>query len=426
MDPRTRILEHLDPHATVELARAALRIPSLSGEEKAAAEFFADRMRALGLEVELQAVPQEGQMPGPSYNAIGRLRGSGGGVSLLFNGHLDHNPVCEGWTRDPFGGIVEDGWLYGFVHMKAANAAYLGAVAAAVRAGLPLRGDVVVATVCGELMGGAGTRHALRSGLRADCFVVGEPSELELGLRHGAAFLYRIHVRGRMKHYSTVETPGQRGVHAVEQMVKLLQALGPSHRRLPPRADGGWLTFDRHPGFEPLPQLNVGSIRGGISREYNASRPALFPDWCTIMLDVRAVPGMTVASVRDDLDRLLSRLAADDPDFSYEIDVPAQGFTETFAVDPRAAVVRAARDAHRLVTGRSASENRSLLTAASDASWLAHAGIPGVVYGPAGKYLSRPDEHVQIHDVLTAAKVYAVMIADLCSRSRLEPQPDTA
>jgi acetylornithine deacetylase len=144
------------------------------------------------------------------------------------------------------------------------------------------------------------------------------------------------------------------------------------------------------------------------------------------MLDVRAVPGMTVASVRDDLDRLLSRLAADDPDFSYEIDVPAQGFTETFAVDPRAAVVRAARDAHRLVTGRSASENRSLLTAASDASWLAHAGIPGVVYGPAGKYLSRPDERVQIHDVLTAAKVYAVMIADLCSRSRLEPQPDTA
>ncbi len=100
MDPRTRILERLDPHATVELARAALRIPSLSGEEKAAAEFFAAHMRALGLEVELQAVPQEGQMPGPSYNAIGRLRGRGGGVSLLLNGHLDHNPVCEGWTRD--------------------------------------------------------------------------------------------------------------------------------------------------------------------------------------------------------------------------------------------------------------------------------------------------------------------------------------
>jgi acetylornithine deacetylase len=420
MDPRAEILRHLDPAATIELARAALRIPSLSGDEKAAAEFFASRMRAVGLQVELQAVPREGQMPGPSYNAVGRLPGSGGGVTLLFNGHLDHNPVCEGWTRDPFGGTVEDGWLYGFVHMKAANAAYLGAVAAAIRAGLALRGDVVVATVCGELMGGAGTRHALRSGLRADYFVLGEPSELELGLRHGAAFLYRVHVRGRMKHYSTVPTPGQAGVHAVEKMVAVLQALGPSHRPLAPPDDGGWVTFVRQPGFEPLPQLNVGSIRGGISREYNASRPALFPDWCTILLDVRAVPGMTVESVRADLDRLLARLAADDPDFRYEIEVPPQGFTEPFVVDPQSPVVRAARDAHHRVTGRPAVDNRSLLTAASDASWLAHAGIPGVIYGPAGKYLSRPDERVHVEDIVTAARVYAVMIADLCTRPRTE------
>jgi acetylornithine deacetylase/succinyl-diaminopimelate desuccinylase-like protein len=84
MDPRAEILRHLDPAATIELARAALRIPSLSGDEKAAAEFFASRMRVVGLQVELQAVPREGQMPGPSYNAVGRLPGSGGGVTLLF------------------------------------------------------------------------------------------------------------------------------------------------------------------------------------------------------------------------------------------------------------------------------------------------------------------------------------------------------
>jgi len=73
---------------------------------------------ALGLEVEVQAVPPEGQMPGPSYNAIGRLRGGGEGLGLLFDGHLDHNPVCEGWTRDPFGGTVKAGWLYGFVVVR--------------------------------------------------------------------------------------------------------------------------------------------------------------------------------------------------------------------------------------------------------------------------------------------------------------------
>jgi acetylornithine deacetylase/succinyl-diaminopimelate desuccinylase-like protein len=80
---------------------------------------------------------------------------------------------------------------------------------------------------------------------------------------------------------------------------------------------------------------------------------------------------------------------------------PPQGFTEPFVVDPQSPVVRAARDAHHRVTGRPAVDNRSLLTAASDASWLAHAGIPGVIYGPAGKYLSRPDERVHVEDIVT-------------------------
>jgi acetylornithine deacetylase/succinyl-diaminopimelate desuccinylase-like protein len=304
--------------------------------------------------------------------------------------------------------------------MKAANAAYLGAVAAAIRAGLALRGDVVVATVCGELMGGAGTRHALRSGLRADYFVLGEPSELELGLRHGAAFLYRVHVRGRMKHYSTVPTPGQAGVHAVEKMVAVLQALGPSHRPLAPPDDGGWVTFVRQPGFEPLPQLNVGSIRGGISREYNASRPALFPDWCTILLDVRAVPGMTVESVRADLDRLLARLAADDPDFRYEIEVPAAGLHR--AVRRRSPVAGRPGGAGRSPPGDGTAGGRQPQPPHSclGCELAGPRGDPGRDLRPRRQVPEPPGRAGPRRGHRHAARVYAVMIADLCTRPRTE------
>ena len=64
----------------------------------------------------------------------------------------------------------------------------------------------------------------------------------------------------------------------MEKVAAVIAALGPSHRPLAPREDGGWLTFEPHPRFAGLPQLNLGSIRGGISRSYDRSRPALMPD----------------------------------------------------------------------------------------------------------------------------------------------------
>jgi len=95
------------------LAQAALKIPSFSGEEERAARFFVEAMKQAGIDARLQPVP-ESSLLGPSFNALGFVKGRGGGKSLMYNGHLDHNPVQDGWTKDPFGGITEDDWLYGF------------------------------------------------------------------------------------------------------------------------------------------------------------------------------------------------------------------------------------------------------------------------------------------------------------------------
>ena len=414
-NPVAAAIDAVDETLVVDLTRRALMTPSLSGEERAAAELFAASMDDVGMEAELQKVPGDHYMP-ESWNAIGRLPGTGGGVSLLFNGHIDHNPVCEGWTRDPFGGVVEDGWLYGFVHMKAADACYVAAVDAVRKAGIELAGDVVIAHVCGELRGGTGTRHALQSGITADYFLLGEPTELEIATNHSALLLFDIHVLGAMKHYATADVPGRKGVNAVEKVAAVIAALGRSHRPLPSREAGGWLTFEPNNRFSGLPQLNLGSIRGGISRRHDRSRPALMPDVATLTVDLRLIPGMTRASVEADLRRLLDGIKAADPDFDYEIEFATDMFPHVYDDPPDSAVVKSVVANHRRVTGQAPRESELLKYAASDASWMSRAGIPGIVYGPTGKYLSRPDERGRIADLVTASKVYAGVIADLCGR----------
>ncbi|MDP6884410.1 MAG: hypothetical protein QF830_09750, partial [Rhodospirillales bacterium] len=88
----------VNPDRVVELAQGVLRIPSLSDHEEEVARHLARRMEEIGMDVEVQPVPPNPYMNQPSVNAIGRLKGSGGGPTLLFSGHMDHNPVCDGWT----------------------------------------------------------------------------------------------------------------------------------------------------------------------------------------------------------------------------------------------------------------------------------------------------------------------------------------
>ena len=408
-----RVQDKIDEEAVVSLARDALCIPSPSGEEREVATLFCERMSDLGMEAELQSVPHHPNMPGPSFNAVGRF-GNSGHTRLLFNGHMDHNPVSDGWTKDPFGGVIEDGWLYGFVHMKAACACYIIALDAVASADVPLESDVAIALVCGELRGGAGTQHALEQGLSADYFILGEPTELELATKHTASIVVDIHVIGRTKHFATQDAPGQKGVNAIEKAAVVIQRLGASHRTIKPHSEGGWMHFEPAKGFEGLPQFNIGSVRGGISRAYDRSRPALMPDRCTVTVDLRIVPGQSRESLEADLRALLDAIAVDDPDFAYELEFAGAFFPHPYDSPDDTDVVQAVSRAHAQVAGTEPGWSEVLKYAASDASWMARAGIDGVVYGPTGRYLSRPDERGLVSDFVTATRVYANAIVDLC------------
>ncbi len=106
---RGSLLAKVDSRASLDFLSRMAQHKSYSETEgeRQLARFMAEQMGAIGLKAEL--TPVEGQR----VNAIGRWHGTGGGRSLLFNGHVDTNPVTEGWTVDPWGGLVDDKFIYG-------------------------------------------------------------------------------------------------------------------------------------------------------------------------------------------------------------------------------------------------------------------------------------------------------------------------
>jgi acetylornithine deacetylase len=392
----------------VKFAQDIVRIPSYAGEEAKVASFLAAKLEELGLEVKMMDVT-----PGRP-NVIGRLRGSGEGTSCILNGHTDHNMFGEGWTRDPFGGEVEDGWLYGIgaVNMKGPLAAITAAVEALIRSRIHLYGDVIVEFVVGELNGGVGTRHTLENHILADFFIVAEPTELNLITSHTGITTLRITTIGKAGHYIS----STKKISAIEKMIPVIKALGPS---MAPLRRDGWLKFSQVTGFEDMPQLNIGTIKGGISKEYKDWRPSLAPDRCSITVDIRTIPGQTSESVLRDAEALLEIFREGDSEFEAEAEILDTPFINhrPFYIEPCEPIVKLFEQVHCEITGRRLNVGgiAPYKLQGTDAAKLAAAGIKGVVYGPGGNYVSVPDERVRISDIFTASRVYAQMVASLCA-----------
>lgn len=249
---RDKALAAVDEPACIEFLASMIRHKSYTeteGERKLA-EYMCQRMSGLGLEAELQPVT------GARVNAIGRLRGAGGGASLLFNGHLDTNPVTEGWTVDPWGGMSDETCIYGIgvSNMKAGDAAYFCAVEALLKAGLRPRGDVILTYVVGELQGGIGTVRAIEQGVTADYFVNCKPTDLQALTLHAGAFNFVIELEGITRHISKRED----AVDAIAAAAALV-----------PRINAMTFSGAESALHQSVNRANVGVLRGALSREFH-------------------------------------------------------------------------------------------------------------------------------------------------------------
>ncbi|MGE0719227.1 MAG: M20 family metallopeptidase [Alphaproteobacteria bacterium] len=393
----------VDDAKLVALLQGMVRIRSYSagGEEGNVARFVQEYATGLGLASRLQEV-----QPG-RYNVISTMAGSGGGRSLMFNGHLDTNPAGEGWTKDPFGGEVDDKFIYGIgvSNMKAADACYLAAVDAVKRAGIPLRGDVIVAHVIGELQGGVGTVHLINSGVRADRFIVGEPSDNDCVTMHAGSIEVELVLLGMTRHLSKME-------EAVDAIQGAVAAMG--------RLQSMTFTGPDGPDHRAVRRVGIGVIRGGMGPEYHEWRPSLMADRCMIKFSVRYSPGQTIDGIMADLRAEMDRLMAERPGLGYELALNGGGQRlrmGPFGVDRDADIVRIVAAAHEKVTGRKPAVGPigPARFYGTDAAHLADAGMVGLVYGPGGRYNTMPDERVDLADLYDAARVYARAIVAVCA-----------
>jgi len=106
-DTQRKVLDRIDDEEIVRLASDLVRIPSFTTEETPCAEWIANYLGDQGLLLELQEIE-----PGRKQT-VARLRGTGGGRSMMLNGHIDIDPLASGWTRDPFEPWIADGKIFG-------------------------------------------------------------------------------------------------------------------------------------------------------------------------------------------------------------------------------------------------------------------------------------------------------------------------
>lgn len=412
-DPASAVVEQVDEDALVELGCDLIRIPSPKGDETAVAEWLAEYLGPRGYEIWLQEVD-----PG-RFQAIATFKGTGGGPSLMFNGHTDTDPLAHGWKRDPLTPHVEGDRLFGagIWNMKGGLASMISAAEAIRRSGIRLQGDLVIACVVGELEGGAGTRALMESGFRTDAAIVTEPvGARNVVTTHAGAMEIAVSTVGYSEHVTTRGHP----VHAIKKMMKVISALEHVEFRHEPRRD-----------LPALPYLNVNCIIGGRGRDHDLQGAYFTPDYCTAIVDVRFLPGQTSETVVEDIRRTLDALAAEDDELRYEIEVPppakfkALRVMEPTDVPVDAEIVQSVIRNYRALTGKPPDVVGTHLPPSytvNDTAHLWNAGIPCVLYGPAGSEGTRdePDNAIFISEMVLATKVLALTALDFCGVAAAE------
>lgn len=356
-------------------------VPGGAGEGRIAA-FCAGWLKERGFEAHvLEDVPGR-----PSV--VGIARGSGGGRSLMFNGHIDTVSTAS-YDGDALAPVVRDGRLYGrgAFDMKSGVAAMMVAAARAKEKGV--RGDILVACVADEEHASFGTEQVARR-FRADAAIVTEPSHLELTLAHKGFVWFEVTVHGRAAHGSRPEL----GVDAIAKAGRFLTALEEYGDRL--------LASPTHP------VLKSGSVHASLIS--GGEEVSSYPAECRITLERRTVPGETAEGVRAELQAILDGIGRADPGFRATL---TQGLARQPFEEPESAPIVAALDAAaaRRLGHPPARRGEPFWT---DCAILRQAGMSCVMFGADGGGAHAASEWATVDSVERLADILTDTALDFC------------
>ena len=411
------VLAAIDDERIIEDLRELVQIPSVDGSpaEVDVQTWCAERLSALGLivdnwPIDLPALSADPEFPGmevdreQAWGCVGTLGGHET-PGLILNGHVDVVP------GEAFDARIEDGvmWGRGTCDMKGGVAAILGAVAAVVASGIQLRKPLAVHTVIGEEDGGAGAFATLRRGHSGEACLIVEPTAGCVIPANAGSLTFRLEVPGLATHGST----RSRGVSAIEKFTLIqaaLQQLEAERNR------------DPHPLLAHLDlanPLSVGTIQAG--------------DWASTVPDLLIAEGRygvrlgePLADARAAFETAIAAACAKDDwlrEHAVTVTWPGGEFASGLLAEGDrllADTVTAAIDAATAETGTSGAERTTPAVKGapygSDLRLYAAAGIPTLQYGPGDvRYAHAADEHVELADVLHAARAYALLAIRRCA-----------
>ena len=324
-------------------------------------------------------------------SVVGIVRGTGGGKSLMFNGHMD-TVTNLGYDGDALSGDIVDGNMYGrgTADMKSGLAASMLALASAKSKNL--RGDVILAAVADEESQSLGTEEVLKEGWRADAAIVAEPTEMALINSHKGFALYEVDIHGVASHGSRPDL----GVDAICKAGHFLVELEHLAQKLQNRC------------VDDVPETGVPSIHAGVIKggEEVASYPAL----CTIFVERRIIAGETAETGRLELLEILEKLAANVPDFRFAL---RSTFSRAPFFIPRdhEFVQLVSKHASRAMSAEPTIRGERYWT---DVGLMDEAGIPGLVWGPKGYGLHAKTEWVEVESVRQLAAAFIAIAEDFC------------
>ena len=357
-------------------------VPGAAGEAEIA-EYMREWMVAHGLKTELVDVE-----PGRT-NIVGVLQGTGGGKSLMLNGHID-TVGADYMTIDPFDPKVEDGRLYGrgSFDMKGGLVSSMAAVKGIVDSGEELSGDVVIAGVCDEEFASIGTEHLMKD-LRVDAAIIGEPTDFNIQVAHKGFAWIDVITHGFAAHGSAYKV----GVDAIAKMGHVLIGL---------EALQSILLEEEHPLVGPG-SVHASIIGGG--RELST-----YPDMCKLEIERRLIPGETREDVETEMQQLLRSLSEGDPKFKADYKITF--YRDSMEISPKEEICKLLEEETTKTMGMAP----RFVGAAGwmDTQIIYEKGIPAVAYGPSGDGAHAAVEWVDLESVYKGAQVQAEVIRRFC------------
>lgn len=409
------ITQWIDTHFDEQVAflQDLVRIPTDTppGNNAPHADAVAAALASLGWDVEKHVVPDArvndyGMQS--ITNLIVRRRYGDGGPVMALNAHGDVVPPGEGWTKPPYGAVIEDGRLYGRAAAvsKSDFAVYVYALRALEAAGLPLQGGAELHFTYDEEFGGLlGPGWLLEQGLSAPDYAISAGFSYNVVTAHNGCLQFEVIVHGKSAHGAMPDT-GHDALHAATKILNAVYQAVPALKHI----------RSAIPGIDH-PTMIVGRIDGGTNTN-------VVPGQVVLKMDRRMIPEEDPDTVEAEVRRLIETAVQGLP--GIRVDIKRILLARSLRPLPGHEKLLESLQRHgRDVLGEDITANGSPLY--TDARLYSEHGVPVVLYGAGPRSLpesnaKQADEHVRLDDLRRATKVVALTLADFLVTSSPFPR----